>query len=403
MQKSRFLDRSTPPHIATLVLIPGLAALCMNIFLPSLPSMAIYFNTDYSMMQLVISGYLAATAVTQLFVGALSDLYGRRPVLLTCIGIMILASGVCLFATSYSMFMFGRIAQASIVSGFVLSRAIVRDMVPANEAASMIGYVTMGMSVVPMFSPALGGFLESVASWHASFYLVISLGILIFVIAYFDLGETNKNKSGSFTQQFYAWPELLSSKIFWGYALTATFSSALFFVFLGGAPYIGAVIYELSPSMLGIMFFFMAAGYMIGNFISGRYATKIGITKMMLAGNIISAAGIFICYLIALSDTHHYLAFFLPLATIGLGNGVTLPSANAGMISVKPHLAGSASGLGGAINIGIGAVLSVYGASLLTKETGVIPIIYLLMAVAILAIIASRYIIVLQRGMKPNA
>src|SRR3546814_14069657 len=78
---------------------------------------------------------------------------------------LILGTIICIFASNIAVFMFGRLLQTGVVAGLVLSRAIVRDMVPTNEAASMIGYVTMGMSVVPMIAPTLGGFLEGLFGW----------------------------------------------------------------------------------------------------------------------------------------------------------------------------------------------------------------------------------------------
>ncbi len=395
MNSGRFLDRTTPPHIITLVIIAGVAALCMNVFLPSLAAMAIYFETDYAVMQFAVSGYLAATACLQLVIGPLSDLFGRRPVMLASIAIMIVATLVCMLAPNITVFMIGRVAQAAIVSGFVLARAIVRDMVPMEQAASMIGYVTMGMSVVPMIGPTVGGLLNDVAGWQSSFALLALLGVGILVLAWFDLGETNHNKSGSFSQQFHAWPELLRSPLFWAYALTSTFSSGMFFSFLGGAPFVGTVIYGLAPAMLGLQFFFMASGYMLGNFVSGRYASQIGISLMMLSGNVIAIVGIVTAILLMAGGVDSAYAFFVPLALIGVGNGVTLPSANAGMVSVQPHLAGSASGLGGAMTIGGGAALSVLASSVLSKEAGTWPLLLVMLATGLVALLTT-YIVRLQ-------
>lgn len=395
MNSGRFLDRTTPPHIITLVIIAGVAALCMNVFLPSLAAMAIYFETDYAVMQFAVSGYLAATACLQLVIGPLSDLFGRRPVMLASIAIMILATLVCMLAPNITVFMIGRVAQAAIVSGFVLARAIVRDMVPMEQAASMIGYVTMGMSVVPMIGPTVGGLLNDVAGWQSSFALLAILGVGILVLAWFDLGETNHNKSGSFSQQFHAWPELLRSPLFWAYALTSTFSSGMFFSFLGGAPFVGTVIYGLAPAMLGLQFFFMASGYMLGNFVSGRYASQIGLSLMMLSGNVIAIVGIVTAILLMTGGVDSAYAFFVPLALIGVGNGVTLPSANAGMVSVQPHLAGSASGLGGAMTIGGGAALSVLASSVLSKEAGTWPLLLVMLATGLVALLTT-YIVRLQ-------
>ncbi|WP_421418048.1 multidrug effflux MFS transporter [Agrobacterium tumefaciens] len=395
MKNARFLDRTTPPHIITLVVIAGVAALCMNLFLPSLAAMALHFETDYAVMQFAVSGYLAATACLQLLVGPLSDLFGRRPVMLASIGMMIVATLVCMLAPDITVFMFGRVAQAAVVSGFVLARAIVRDMVPMEQAASMIGYVTMGMSVVPMVGPTVGGLLNDISGWQSSFALLALLGVGILVLAWFDLGETNHNRSASFSQQFHAWPELLRSPLFWGYALTSTFSSGMFFSFLGGAPFVGSVLYGLAPAMLGLQFFFMASGYMLGNFVSGRYASQIGITRMMLSGNVVAIAGIVAAIALIFTGAESPYAFFVPLALIGVGNGVTLPSANAGMVSVQPHLAGSASGLGGAMTIGGGAALSVLASSVLSKEDGTWPLLLVMLATGLVALLTT-YIVRLQ-------
>lgn len=395
MKNARFLDRTTPPHVITLVVIAGVAALCMNLFLPSLAAMALHFETDYAVMQFAVSGYLAATACLQLLIGPLSDLFGRRPVMLASIAMMIVATLVCMLAPDITVFMIGRVAQAAVVSGFVLARAIVRDMVPMEQAASMIGYVTMGMSVVPMVGPTVGGLLNDISGWQSSFALLALLGVGILVLAWFDLGETNHNRSASFSQQFHAWPELLRSPLFWGYALTSTFSSGMFFSFLGGAPFVGSVLYGLAPAMLGLQFFFMASGYMLGNFVSGRYASQIGITRMMLSGNVVAIAGIVAAIALISTGAESPYAFFVPLALIGVGNGVTLPSANAGMVSVQPHLAGSASGLGGAMTIGGGAALSVLASSVLSKEDGTWPLLIVMLATGLVALLTT-YIVRLQ-------
>lgn len=394
MKNARFLDRTTPPHIITLVVIAGVAALCMNLFLPSLAAMALHFETDYAVMQFAVSGYLAATACLQLLIGPLSDLFGRRPVMLASIAMMIVATLVCMLAPDITVFMFGRVAQAAVVSGFVLARAIVRDMVPMEQAASMIGYVTMGMSVVPMVGPTVGGLLNDISGWQSSFALLALLGVGILVLAWFDLGETNHNRSASFA----AVPRLAGTS-----ALATLLGICADLDLLVGhvlfvsrrRPFVGSVLYGLAPAMLGLQFFFMASGYMLGNFVSGRYASQIGITRMMLSGNVVAIAGIVAAIALISTGAESPYAFFVPLALIGVGNGVTLPSANAGMVSVQPHLAGSASGLGGAMTIGGGAALSVLASSVLSKEDGTWPLLLVMLATGLVALLTT-YIVRLQ-------
>ena len=107
-----FLDNSTSPTLTTLVVVAATAALSMNFFLPSLPSMASFFAVDYALMQVAVSGYLGVTAVLQLIMGPLSDRYGRRPVLLASLGIFIVATVGCALSKSAEAFLFFRMMQA---------------------------------------------------------------------------------------------------------------------------------------------------------------------------------------------------------------------------------------------------------------------------------------------------
>ncbi len=397
MQTVRILDRTTPPHIVTLVIIAGLSALNMNIFLPSLPGIAKDFNADYAVVQLAVSGYLAMSALLQIIIGPLSDRYGRRPVLMASLIFFLAATLLSWLATSIELFLFGRMLQASVVAGIVLSRAIVRDMVDMTEAASMIGYVTMGMTLVPMVGPALGGFLDELFGWRSTLLVTFGFGVITAWLVFQDLGETNTTPSSSFTRQFRAYPELIRSRRFWGYTLTATFASGAFFSFLGGAPFVASDILGLSPSDLGLYFILIALGYMSGNFLSGRYTARIGVNMMMISGGVISTSGLALSILLVLAGQFTAMAFFAPMFLVGLGNGVTLPSANAGIVSVRPHLAGSASGLGGAMMIGGGAALSVLAGSILSVETGPYPLLAVMLMSAMASIASALYVVRIER------
>ncbi|MGB7336971.1 MAG: multidrug effflux MFS transporter [Salaquimonas sp.] len=388
---SRFLNRRTPPHIFTLILLAGMGALNMNLILPSLPAMTEYFKTDYAIMQLAISAYLGMTAILQLIVGPLSDRYGRRPVIIFGMAVFVLSSLAAAFATSVELFMLARLTQATVVSGYALSRAVVRDMFPMEQAASMIGYVTMGMTLIPMVGPVAGGLLQEYFGWQANFYFSASVGLFVLLIIIFDLQETNKHQSTSMGEQFKSYPELVTSRRFWGFVFSSLFASGTFFAFLGGAPYVAENHLGLTPSTIGFFFVFIAVGYMFGNFLSGRFATKIGIFAMMIYGAIVAAAGVAISLIYFYLGFSSAIGFFGPLFFVGMGNGLTLPSSMAGMVSVRPHLAGSAAGLGGAIQIGGGAALSVLAGILLTPESGPFPLLWLMLGASLTGILFTLY------------
>ncbi|RUM99590.1 Bcr/CflA family efflux MFS transporter [Pseudaminobacter arsenicus] len=393
----QFLNPKSAPHIFTLVVATALSNLSMNVFLPSLPGMARYFEADYAVVQLLVSLYLAAIAIVQLFIGPASDRYGRRPVMLVCLGIFIIGTLAAIYAPTIEFLLACRLLQAFSAAGMVLARAVVRDTVDAAQAASKIGYITMGMALVPMLAPIVGGFLEEIYGWKSTFLLMLVSGLLTFALVWFDLGETNHVKSSSFLAQFRAYPELIGSPRFWGYTATAAFTSGAFYAFLGGGPYVATDVLNLSPSQYGFYFGIISAGYLLGNFLSGRFSSTIGINRMMLYGNLIAIFGMALSLGLFLLGVDHPLSLFGPIFFTGVGNGVTLPSANAGIVSVNLRLAGSASGLGGALQVGGGALLAVLAGALLTPGTGPYPLI-VVMLISSLAGAASTLFVIFTKS-----
>ena len=388
----RWLDRRTPPHVVTLVLIAGMAPLSMNIFLPSLPNMAAFFKADYALIQLAVSGYLGVIAALQLVIGPLSDRYGRRPVMIGGLAIFLLATLGSILTTDVHVFLAFRMMQATAAAGMVLSRAVVRDMVSADKAASMIGYVTMGMALVPMVGPMIGGLLDEWFAWQASFAFAGLFGLVVLAVVWFDMGETNLTRSARFSDQFRAYPGLIRSRRFWGYTLVAAFASGAFFAFLGGGPYVARVVLGMDPAELGLYFGLIAFGYMIGNFLSGVLSERVGVNRMMLTGSIVASLATLLGIVLFAVGLTHPLSLFGSILIVGLGNGLTLPSANAGIVSVRPELAGSASGLGGALMIGGGAALSMITGAILTETNGATMLLLMMFLSSICGVAASIYV-----------
>ncbi len=379
------------PHILTLVLATATGALAMNVFLPSLPAIARHYSADYAVVQLMVSLYLAATAVLQLLIGPASDRLGRRPVMLSCFAVFIVGTLAAIFAPTIELLLACRVLQAFSAAGMVLSRAVIRDTVHADEAASRIGYVTMGMALVPMIAPIIGGFLDEIYGWKSTFVLTFVWGLFAFAIVFQDLSETNRSRTSSLSAQLKAYPELLTSRRFWAYALTAAFTSGAFFAFLGGGPFVSSEMLGLQPSGYGLYFALISLGYMLGNLLTGRYSGRVGINMMMLSGNVSASVGSVLSIVLFAVGFYHPLSLFGPALLVGFGNGLALPNAIAGIVSVRPRLAGSASGLGGAMQIGGGAALSVVSGALLSVESGPYPLLWVMMLSSVAAVCATLY------------
>lgn len=382
----------TAPHIMTLVVLTGMSAMSMNVFLPSLPGMAQEFGVDYAVMQLSVSGYIAVSAVMQLLIGPISDKLGRRPIVLASLAIFILATIGTILAQDATTFLIFRMIQALVTACQLVPRAVIRDLYDGNKAASMLGYVTMGMAVVPMTAPIFGGILDQTVGWRGSFVLMGVTGGLAMLLAWRDMGETIRGGGIPLRQQIANYPVLFRSIRFWGYCLTATMTTGCFFGFLGGVPFVGQYVYNLTPAQVGYFFAAPSIGYMLGNYISARFSVKIGLNRMILFGALVGFIPLTLALLAEISGNSSLALFFGAIAIMGIGNGLTIPNANAGIMSVRPELAGTASGLGGAMTIAGGSVMAALAAALLTPETGATPLLAIMTASSLGALLAILWV-----------
>lgn len=387
----------TPPRLFTLILLSGLSVVSLNMFLPSLSNIAEEFQADYALVNLSIAGYAAMTAVLQLVMGPLSDRFGRRPVILAGLVIFSLASLGCLLATTISTFLLFRMMQGAIISGYTVSLAVIRDSAHAQKAASLMGYVAMAWAVAPMLGPMFGGALDELFGWRASFWAFLGFGATMLGLCWIDLGETNKTPSETFMKQFQTYPELFRSRRFWGYALCMAFSTGAFYAFLGGAPLVATAVFEMSPATLGFYMGTITAGFVLGSFLSGRFAARHALTTMMIAGRFAACAGLILGLVLLLSGVVHVVSLFGACVFVGVGNGLTMPSSSAGAMSVRPTLAGSASGLSGALTVAGGAVMSAITGAILTVENAAYALLGMMLLSSLLGLAAALYVFWLDR------
>ncbi|KIC21611.1 MFS transporter [Leisingera sp. ANG-Vp] len=348
----------SPPHFFTLIVLTAYATLSLNMFLPSLPGIAADLDADYATVSLAVSGYLGITAVIQLIAGSVSDRIGRRPVLLAATALFAAASLVCALAQDVWTFLAFRMLQGGIISGYALSLAIVRDTSSEQRAAGLIGYISLGMAVAPMLGPMLGGLLDSVFGWRASFHFYAVSGLLLFALCWADLGETRPARAGEAPLPAGGAAALLRAPLFWAYSLCGAFSTGAFYIFLTGAPLAAAAQFAMPSSALGICIGSITAGFMAGSLISAKLAPHCTPAALMLAGRLVACAGLAAGLALTLAGPASPVLFFGCTVFAGLGNGITMPACNAAAMSVEPRLAGSAAGISGALTVAAGAVLT---------------------------------------------
>lgn len=347
--------------LAVLVLISMVGPLSLNIAMPVLPLIQASLATGREQATLVLSLFLAGMAVAQLVLGPLADRLGRKPVLVGGLILYLAASLAAAFAFSIEWLLAARVIQSlGATVGLPLARTIIRDLYDRDQAASMIGYVTMGMVVAPMVSPFIGASIAEAFDWRGIFALCLVMGAVSIAAVVAVLPETRPVSLQATTSAdvLRRSGALLGQKRFIGFAGTCACASAMFFAFQGGAPFLVINVMGVPASTYALWFMCGAGAYMAGNFISGRFSQRLGIQRMLLIGNWGSVAGSLLLLALALVPVMHPAALFLPMASTGFFNGMVIPNAVAGAVSVDVKAAGAASGLAGFLQSGLSALAS---------------------------------------------
>ena len=380
--------------ILLLAMVSALGPVAMQILLPAIPIIKDSFTVSTAVAQLTLSLSMAAIAVATLAYGPLSDRYGRKPVLVAGMIITIIGSILCVLAPSIELLIAGRIVQAAGGAvGMVVARAIVRDVYDAREAASVIATLVMVMVVMPMLSPAVGGELMVRLDWHSVFVLVAIISALLLGLLVYALPETLREPViftgvGDMLRSYQA---LMRVRVFQGYSLSVAFVSVVFFSFIAAAPEIMVSVFERPATEYGYYFIIIPLGFMIGNYVTRYYGRKFGIQRMIDYGSQISLAGIGLAIILQLLGLHHPAALCLPIAVAIFGNGITLPNAQAGAINAAPHMAGSASGLTGFMQMAFSAVAA-QAVALIFNGT-VYPMLVLMLVASAISLVSFRMLV----------
>ena len=282
-----------------LIALLGTAAtfgpLSMDMYLPSLPTLATYFSTSVSKAQLTLSGFTIGFAICQLIYGPLSDRLGRKWVLVSGVTLYVVTSALCALTTNIDNLIVLRFFQAvGGGAGVVLTRAIVRDLYSKEEGARALSLLLLAPSLAALVGPFIGGYLLLWTSWASIFWLLAVLGVFILVLCIFKLPETlpmENRQSSSITNLFRECVSILRHRQSLGYMMCGAFSFAGMFAQLSGTPFVYIEIFGVSPENFGFLFACNVIGLMIGSYLNSRLVTRYGIRRMLVAGTSMALLG----------------------------------------------------------------------------------------------------------------
>jgi len=380
--------------ILLLAMVSALGPVAMQILLPGVPIIKESFGVSTGVAQLTLSLSMAAIALATLAYGPLSDRYGRRPVLIAGMSIAVIGSLLCMVAPTIELLIAGRFVQAAGGAvGMVVARAIVRDVYDARESASVIATLVMVMVVMPMLSPAVGGELMVRFDWHSVFLLVALISVVLVVLLWLLLPETLREPVAfsGLRDLLRTYARLWQDRAFRGHSLCVSFVSVVFFAFISAAPEIMVSVLHRPANEYGYYFIIVPLGFMAGNYLTRYFGRRHSLHRMIQYGSSLCIAGLVLALLLQLLGIVHPAALFLPVALAILGNGITLPNAQAGALNAAPSLAGSASGLTGFMQMAFSAVAA-QAVALIFNGT-VYPMLLLMLAASVVSLLSFRLLV----------
>jgi MFS transporter, DHA1 family, multidrug resistance protein len=379
-----------------LVAMTGVAPISLYMLVPALPILATTFGRDISVAQMTVSLYMVGIACSQIIMGPLSDRFGRRPVLLCGLGLTVAASAACIFAETLPQLIAARFLQAlGGATGMVVSRAIIRDLYSRDRISSMISLVIAVMMIAQMLSPLTGGLLETAFGWRAIFYLITAASLTITVVIVFMLPETRRERAAgsSFRRDIGG---LVTSRAFIGYALCQVLASQIIFTFAGGGPYIVVTQMGRTSAEYGAWFATSGFAYLVGNLFCVRFAPRYQLEKLIWFGLALQLGGSLLNLVWSFTGTNQVPSvLFGTQMIVMVANAFVMSNSVAGAISVRPEAAGTASGAMGFLQMGIGSLVSQFGAYLGGHSATTLPLTSAIFAISIAC--ASTMIFIVPR------
>lgn len=374
--------------------IPVMGAMSTDIYLPSLPSIAVDLHTHINTVQLTIGAYLIGFGVGQSVGGPLSDGIGRRKPLIVSLAFCFLSACVCVFAPTIDLLIAGRIFQGLFTGVAVSStRPMLRDVYDGKELARKASFMGIVAITVLAIVPLLGGYIHHYFGWRATFVVVASYTALLFTILILVIPETNKHFHPDNLQPKVIIANaktLLTSAQFVSSALCAMLIYGALMAWLTAGPVVLQKVIGLTPKQTGAYLFFTAISYMFGALLNARLVHFYKTSSLIKSGFSITLFAAIVMVALFHSGCIHPLAIVIPVAFSVFGSALIFPNTIAGAAEPFPKIAGICAAMFGTLQVLGGAVSSTIIALVHDKNQLPIGIAYGVAAVLGLMVMSIR-------------
>lgn len=356
--KSGVTTRQRRGAVSLLLTMVLLGVFPLDVLLPSFPALAEHFRRTPADIALSISLFAVGIAFAQLLIGPLSDVIGRKGLLLAGMSVSMLGALGCVMTSDYSLFLIFRVVQALGCGCFVLSQALVQDLFEGEERDRLrILMVTAGGIFISV-SPLAGTFMQAILGWRGSFWVFIALSAAVLLKAWLFLENTRPTDRGTRTNFLTAYRRVLGNFDFVSYWLISAFAFACHFSFIVISPLIFMDRLQLSAYEFSLVLLIYGAAYIAGGILASVLSRRINSGQQMVVGlSLILFAGVTMLYL----SSNFALApatVLIPMLICTAGTTIARPAATSRAMSLFPDNAGTSASAGSTIIFICGGLIS---------------------------------------------
>ncbi len=357
--------QSRGQRLTLIVVLGGLIALgplTIDMYLPALPTITADLMTTSSTIQLTLTGTLVGLALGQLVIGPLSDALGRRRPLLIGTAVHVLASAAIIIAPNVAVLGALRVLQGvGAAAGAVIALAVVRDLFSGRAAATLLSRLILVMGVAPVVAPTLGGYLLTVTSWRGVFAFLAVYGLIIIPLTARTLRETlpvERRRSAGVRQTLRTYGGLFHDRVFVGLILVAGLAMAGLFGYVAGSSFVFQEEYGLNQQQFGLVFgagaVWLIAATQLNAYLLRRFEPRVLLLAAVIGGTV---SGLVLLTLAA-TGVGGIVGILVPMWAALFSVGLALPNAPALALARHGDAAGTAAALLGAVQFGVGAIVS---------------------------------------------
>jgi DHA1 family bicyclomycin/chloramphenicol resistance-like MFS transporter len=387
-----------PAMIGLLGSMTALAAVTVDMYLPSLPTVAADLGTSAARVQLTISGVLLGAALGQLLIGPLSDRFGRRRPALAGIGLHVVASLLCIVAPTIGLLIGLRVAQGvGNAAATITAMAVIRDRLSGGPAARVISRLMLVIGVAPLFAPTLGGLIAGVAGWRAVFAVLALFGLALWVAVWRWLPETlppARRTTAGVGEAVRGYRSLLSDRQFLALAVIPGLAMGALISYVLGSPFVLQEGFGLTAHQFALVFAVNGMALVIGSQVNAallRRVTPIGILRVALP--LVVTSGLVLLGF-AVTGAGGLVGIIAPLWVMLFLLGFIMGNASAVALSRRGDRAGTAAAVIGATQAGVAGLVSsmvgLLGGGAVAMATVIVMSLGTALLVLILATLATR-------------